>query len=108
MTHYLILESRDPYDSADWGNMQETIVELKKNGHDVTLFLVQNGVLPARKGTSFEKHFTELKTSGINILADLFSLQERGIYELPKSVEKSNFDRLVELCLTPDTKTIWH
>ena len=79
MTHYLILESRDPYDSADWVNIQEMIINLKRNGNDVTLFLLQNGVLPARKSTSFAKYFTDLEKLGINIIADFFSLQERGI-----------------------------
>lgn len=108
MTHYLILESRDPYDSADWVNIQQIVIDLKKNGNDVSLFLLQNGVLPARKGTEFEKHFADLKTLEVNIFADFFALQERGIQELAKSVEKTNFDRLIQLCLTTNTKTIWH
>ncbi|MBE7379989.1 MAG: DsrE family protein [Leptolyngbya sp. SIO1E4] len=108
MTHYLILESRDPYDSADWANMQEILMDLKRNGHDVTLFLLQNGVLPARKGTYFEKHFADLKALGVGIFADFFALQERGIHDVPMGVEKSNLDRLIELCLTPGTKTLWH
>ena len=108
MTHYLILESRDPYDSADWVKMQQIVIDLKKNGNDVTLFLLQNGVLPARKGTEFEKHFADLKTLEIDVFADFFALQERGIKHIAKSVEKTNFDRLIQLCLTTNTKTIWH
>ncbi|MEL6400009.1 MAG: DsrE family protein [Cyanobacteria bacterium J06626_4] len=108
MTHYLILESRDPFDSADWKTMQEMIISLKKSGHDVTLFLLQNGVLIARKGTSFESHFFNLKALGINILADFFALQERGIQNMVMGVEQSHLDRLIQLCLTPNTKTIWH
>ena len=108
MTHYLILESRDPYDSADWINIQQTVINLKKNGNDVTLFLLQNGVLPARKGTKFEQHFADLKTLEIDVLADFFALQERGIKHISKSVKKSNLDRLIQLCLTANTKTIWH
>lgn len=108
MTHYIILESRDPYDSADWANMQEIITNLKKSEHKVTVFLLQNGVLTARKGTPFEKHFFSLKALGINILADFFALQERGIQDIAASVETSNLDQLIKLCLTPDTKAIWH
>ncbi|NER79742.1 MAG: DsrE family protein [Leptolyngbya sp. SIO1D8] len=108
MTHYLILESRDPYDSADWANMQELVIDLRHNGHDVTLFLLQNGVLPARKGTYFEKHFADLKALGVHVLADFFALQERGLHELSLNVDKSNLEQLVELCLMPSTKTIWH
>ena len=108
MTHYLILESRDPYDSADWATMQEMVIDLKNNGNDVTLFLLQNGVLPARKDTAFEKHFAGLKALGVDILADFFALQERGIQDVVMSVEKGSLDQLIQLCLTPNTKTIWH
>ncbi|KST67454.1 hypothetical protein [Mastigocoleus testarum] len=108
MTHYLILESRDPYDSADWGNIQEMVINLKRNGNNVTLFLLQNGVLPARKSTSFTKYFADLKKLEINILADFFSLQERGIQEISPSVEKSNIDQLIHMLFMPDTKTVWH
>ena len=108
MTHYLILESRDPYDFTDWSNMQQVITDLKRGGHEVTLFLLQNGVLPARKGTPFENYFTEIHALGITTFADFFALQERGIQELSNYVEKSNLDHLIQLCLTPNTKSIWH
>ena len=108
MTHYLILESRDPFDSADWITMQKIVIDLKKSGHDVTLFLLQNGVLIARKETLFEQNILQLKKLGINVLVDFFALQERGIQELTMGVEKGNLDQLIQLCLTPNTKAIWH
>lgn len=108
MTHYLILESRDPYDSADWVDMQQIIMDLRKAGHNVTLFLLQNGVLPARRGTSFEEYFAKLEVLGVNTFADFFALKERGIQNLSIHVEKSNLDHLIQLCFASDTKSIWH
>jgi len=108
MTHYLILESRDPFDSADWITMQNILISLKRSDNEVTLFLLQNGVLTARKGTLFEKHFFKLEAMGINVLADFFALKERGIQNLATGVEQGTLDQLIQLCLTPNTKTIWH
>lgn len=108
MTHYIILESRDPYDSVDWINLQDVVMDLRESGNEVTLFLLQNGVLPARKGTDYEHYFASLKPLGIRVLADFFALQERGIHEISKNVEKTNLEQLVQLCMSADTKTIWH
>lgn len=108
MAHYLILESRDPYDSADWVTLQDFVTDLRKAGNEVTLFLLQNGVLPARKGTEFEHYFASLRSSGIRVLADFFALQERGIQEVAKSVERTNLEQLIQICLRVDTKTLWH
>lgn len=108
MAHYLILESRDPYDSRDWQNMQQIARDLHSRGNSVTLFLVQNGVIPARKGDRHSGRFAELKQLGITILADDFALKERAIESLAEGVNSANMDRLVELCLQSDTKAMWH
>jgi hypothetical protein len=49
MTRYVFIESRDPFESRDTRFVEETAVAVKERGHDVTVFLVQNGVLAARK-----------------------------------------------------------
>lgn len=48
MAKYLLIESRDPFESPDTANYLDWAKGLVKDGHTVTLFLVQNGVLPAR------------------------------------------------------------
>lgn len=108
MAHYLILESRDPYDSGDWQNMQQIVKDMQSRGNTVTVFLVQNGVIPARKGDRYASDFAELNKLGITILADDFALKERAIDELAEGVNAASMDRLVELSVQGDTKTIWH
>jgi predicted peroxiredoxin len=48
--------------------------------------------------------------SGVKILADDFSLCERGIQtaELASGIEPSNVERLVEALVQEDTKAVWH
>ena len=48
MAKYLLIESRDPFDSNDVANYYNLASGLAAAGNDVTLFLVQNGVFPAR------------------------------------------------------------
>ena len=51
MARYLLIESRDPFDSNDTGFCQDLAKQLA-GGNEVTVFLVQNGVLPARAGVA--------------------------------------------------------
>src|SRR5687768_5116673 len=78
MANYLLIESRDPYDSNDVSFVHDLAANLKKQGNEVTVFLVQNGVLPARKSPRSQK-LTELVQAGVKVLADDYSLKERGI-----------------------------
>lgn len=48
MAKYLLIESRDPYDSADSPNFLELVRGVRERNNNVTLFLIQNGVLAAR------------------------------------------------------------
>jgi sulfur transfer complex TusBCD TusB component (DsrH family) len=75
----------------------------------VTVFLVQNGVLATRAGAR-GAHRPPLAESGVCVLADDFSLRERGIEagELSPGVRPASIETLVDLVVRPDTKTLWH
>ena len=51
-----------------------------------------------------------LAEGGVTVLADDFSLRERGIEptELRAGVQPASIDALVDLIVRPDTKTLWH
>ena len=50
MPSYVLIESRDPFDTNDTRFCSDLAQELAAAKNHVTLFLVQNGVLPARAG----------------------------------------------------------
>src|SRR5262245_6942670 len=50
MSDYLLIESRDPFESAAVGGFLDLAEGLAKDGSKVTLFLVQNAVMAARHG----------------------------------------------------------
>lgn len=109
MASYLFIESRDPFESRDTGFVADAAVTLKQRGSDVTVFLVQNGVLTARKNC-IGSHVPHLAEAGVTLLADDFSLRERGIAfdEVAPEIRESNIDDLVDMLIKPDTKAIWH
>ncbi|MBV8091293.1 MAG: multidrug transporter, partial [Alphaproteobacteria bacterium] len=69
MADYLLIETRDPFESADTGFSRDLAQRLAAAGERVSLFLVQNGVFPARAGAA-ATGFAELAQAGIEILAD--------------------------------------
>lgn len=108
MAKYLLIESRDPFDSADSGYFSELVQGISNRGNETVLFLVQNGVLPARKGSKHNEVIAKLIKSKVSVLADGFSLKERAIYKLADGVQITDIDWLVETLLEPETKAMWH
>src|SRR5712692_7955579 len=78
MAKYLLIESRDPFDWTTVEQQYELAAGLAKEGNAVTFFLIQNGVLPARKGPKSDS-LTRMVKAGVEVLAYDFSLRERGI-----------------------------
>jgi len=109
MGKYVFIESRDPFESRDARFVVDTATALKRADNEVTVFLVQNGVLASRDNAS-GSHVPHLLRAGIAILADEFSVCERGIQpaEMTAAVKLSNIDALVDLLLRENTKAIWH
>jgi len=107
MTEYVLIESRDPFESRDTEFVEQTALAIKERGHRVTVFLLQNGVFAARKATSRLQRLTD---AGVILLADDFSLRERGIEaaDLAHGVNESGINSLVDTITQPNTKAIWH
>jgi predicted peroxiredoxin len=108
MASYLLIESRDPFDSVDTAFVADVAKGLKDGGNDVTVFLVQNGVLPARRGAR-SRTLSALSRAGVTVLADEFSLRERGIKKgkLVKGVKAAPLDVVVD-AMAAKAKVIWH
>jgi len=109
LSNYVFIESRDPFESPDTNLVQEKAVSLKKKGHTVTVFLVQNGVLGARK-LAAKSQVTAIVESGVTVLADNFSMQEHGITldECAPGLRTGTMDHLFDLIVQENTKAVWH
>jgi intracellular sulfur oxidation DsrE/DsrF family protein len=108
MAKYLFVESRDPFEHVEVGHQLELVASLAKDGNQVTLFLVQNGVLPARKSVKSDA-LTRLAQGGVEVLADDFSLRARGIdaANLASGVKAAPIDVVVDQ-LAEGRKAVWH
>ena len=106
MAQYLLIESRDPFDSNDVGYYYDLAKGLVEGGNQVTLFLAQNGVLSARP-SAHSAALGSLAQSGVTVLADDFSLQERGIAKLAEGVAAASIDVVLDH-LAAGHKTLWH
>ena len=106
MGQYLLIESRDPFESNDVSYYYELTKGLADAGNEVTLLLVQNGVLAARP-SAHSASLTALGKSGVKVLADEFSLKERGISKLAEGVVAAPIEVVVDH-LEAGHKTLWH
>jgi sulfur transfer complex TusBCD TusB component (DsrH family) len=104
--HYLLIESRDPFESNDVTYYYGLTKGLADAGNEVTLFLVQNGVLAARP-SAHSAALSALGQSGVKIFADDFSLRERGISKLAEGIVAASIDVIVDH-LAAGHKTLWH
>jgi predicted peroxiredoxin len=106
---YVFIESRDPFESRDTAFVADTAADLIKRGCDVTVFLLQNGVLAARRSAR-GSHLPRICDAGVKVMADDFSLRERGIQtsEMLAGIDVSNIDSLVDLLVAEGAKVIWH
>lgn len=97
MEKYLFIESRDPFESREVTQAYDLCIQLAQEGKAVTLFLVQNGVLPARQSAA-SAALEKAAKAGVNILADAFSLRERGIVDgrLIAAVKPAPLDVVVD------------
>lgn len=109
MSQYLLIESKNPLDGGDYSF--ELGRQLREAGHDVSLYLVQDGVFTARRRfESGAKLLASAKAQNISLLADDVSLRQRGITRerLAEPVRVSTMDELVDLLMEKSDKAIWH
>ncbi len=105
MAKYFLIESRSPFDAKEVNYNYQLASDLANAGNEVTLFLVENGVLASRK-SSLSDGLADLKQ--VKLLADEFSLRERGIElsELEVGIEATGIGAIVD-AMSEGQKTIW-
>ena len=109
MSEYFFIATKDPVNSADTPRLFEQAASLARSGAAVAVYLVQNGVLGARALPDPAIRYAH--ENGVRILADDFSLRERGIAadEVQAFVEPVGMDALIGRMLAGTApKLIWH
>jgi hypothetical protein len=106
--NYLLIESRAGFGRPGGGWCVELALALAAAGDSATVLLVQNGVLSARASASADG-IAELAVAGIPVLADRFSLAERGIGAdaLAPAIRPVPLDVVIDRMLD-GWKVLWH
>ena len=106
MSGYVLIESGDPFESKSVERHYGLAAALAMEGHEVMLVLVQNGVLAARSGV--RTCFEALAQAGVSLLADEFSLRERGleVSSLAPGVVAAPLDVVIDR-LAKGWKALW-
>ena len=109
MSHYLFIESQDPFEDGGTEAYLGTALELSRQNQPVTVFLVENGANAARNGARVPTR-DDLQAAGAAIKVDEFALRERGIRtdRLAGNVETGTVEDIVALLSDPETKAVWH
>ena len=107
MESYLLIASRDPFTARDVDDFYALAAGLAARSQPVTVFLVQNGVLGARRVAAAEP-LTRLARSGVDVFADELSLRERGMSaeRLAAGVRVADIGRVVD-ALADGTRVLW-
>ncbi|MDJ0726663.1 MAG: DsrE family protein [Prochloraceae cyanobacterium] len=105
MKKYFLIESRNPWDSQQVDRNYQIAADLAKAGNEVTLFMVENAVLATRSSAK-TNGLTNLKQ--VKLLADDFSLKERGIMpsEIFAGIEVASINAVVD-AMANKQKMIW-
>lgn len=108
MAKYTLIASRDTFESKEAERYLDLAADLKREGNEVTLFLVQNAVLGARQ-SSGSSQLSRLSEAGVDVLADAFSLRERGIgnARLSAGVRAAELEVIVDH-MAEGRKVLWN
>ncbi len=90
--------SRDVHTSSEVERELDLLAGLQAAGEAVTVLLVQNAVLAARRGSRGGAALGRLADCGVEVQADDFSLRERGVPEdaLVEVVRPVSIDAVVD------------
>ncbi len=109
MASYLIVETKNPLDGGAYAF--DLGKQLKDLRHDVTIYLLQDAVLAARR--TFEagqRLVAGAERAGVRVLADAVSARQRGVVgdRVAKEVNVTDMTELVDLLMERADKAIWH
>jgi intracellular sulfur oxidation DsrE/DsrF family protein len=108
MSHYLFIQSQDPFTEIHTHHQFDLIGQLHDAGHQVVVLLVQNGVTPARRDAKSDL-FDDIVRRGVTVRADHFALMQReiGDADLKDQIGVADMD-LVIYAMLAGHKVIWH
>ena len=108
MKRFLVVESRDLTEYTSGTTLMSLVEGLGKSGDEVVLFLLENGVIAARKGADAGQGLSRLSDRGTRIFAEDVSCRARGITALADGVRESSLDFLADAIAGGFDNIVWY
>jgi sulfur relay (sulfurtransferase) complex TusBCD TusD component (DsrE family) len=107
MARYLLIETKGPFADGDYSF--EIGKQLRELNHEVTIYLLQDGVFTARRGLAAGERLVEdADEHGLQVLADGVSMRQRGIVKGRVATQAGGMEELIDLLMARSDKAIWH
>jgi sulfur relay protein TusB/DsrH len=109
MSRYLLIETKSPLNGGYYGfQLGQQLRDLQ---HDVTIYLLQDAVLTARRTLEAgHELIQQAARRGLRVLVDAVSARQRGLVgdRVASGVSVSDMDELVDTLMERADKAIWH
>ncbi|MER5541042.1 DsrE family protein [Streptomyces sp. NPDC002586] len=104
---YLLFESQGPWTGPNAGRFLDDARVLAESGHEVCVFLLQDGVFAAAPGDARLERLAEL---GVRVWVDDFSAMQRALSQrmLSPHVTVKGLNSVTPLLLSGDCRKVWH
>ncbi|RPK88781.1 DsrE family protein [Streptomyces sp. ADI98-10] len=108
MDEYLLIESQGPWGGPGAGRFVADATRLRRAGHQVSVFLIENGTSAAFTGA--DEALRELLELGGQVWVDTFSMTHRsfGPDRLLPGARLVDMDEVAGKLLEPGVRGVWH
>lgn len=103
----VLLSARDPLRAADTAYPARVAAELAADGHEVTLVLLEDAVVLARRGHAGAEDLEGAIGNGVVVLAESEALARRAVERVGAGVEPTDLAAVVDLLMTRSDRQAW-
>lgn len=103
----VLLTARDPLRAADTTYPARVARELAAAGHDVTLVLLEDAVVLARRAHDGAADLEAAIGDGVRVLAEQEALSRRAVAHVGEGVKSTDLGEVVDLLMTDSDRQAW-
>lgn len=103
----VLLTARDPLRAADTAYPARAARDLAAAGHDVTLVLLEDAVVLARRDHAGAADLEAAIGSGVRILAEEEALARRAVAEVGEGVKPTGLAEVVDVLMDRTDRQAW-
>lgn len=103
----VLLTARDPLRAADTAYPARAARDLAAAGHEVTLVLLEDAVVLARRSHAGAADLEAAIGSGVQVLAEEEALSRRAVAEVGEGVKPTGLAEVVDVLMTRTDRQAW-